>query len=105
MKVKTRITNRTNSFWIRKYKNVGLQPIDNIIKDRNEHGKFEGFTDFCERVEGEAVNKKCVESLIKAGAFDEFSRNKSNIIASFEAIMDLAQSYNKKGMKWSSINV
>ena len=85
-------------FGLGSIKNVGLQPIDNIIKDRNEHGKFEGFTDFCERVEGEAVNKKCVESLIKAGAFDEFPETRATLLASFEAIMDLAQSYNKKGM-------
>ena len=85
-------------FGLGSIKNVGLQPIDNIIKDRNEHGKFEGFTDFCERVEGEAVNKKCVESLIKAGTFDEFSETRATLLASFEAIMDLAQSYNKKGM-------
>ena len=85
-------------FGLGSIKNVGLQPIDNIIKDRNEHGKFEGFTDFCERVEGEAVNKKCVESLIKAGTFDEFPETRATLLASFEAIMDLAQSYNKKGM-------
>ena len=85
-------------FGLGSIKNVGLQPIDNIIKDRNEHGKFEGFTDFCERVEGEAVNKKCVESLIKAGTFDEFPETRATLLASFESIMDLAQSYNKKGM-------
>ena len=85
-------------FGLGSIKNVGLQPIDNIIKDRTEHGKFEGFTDFCERVEGEAVNKKCVESLIKAGTFDEFPETRATLLASFEAIMDLTQSYNKKGM-------
>ena len=85
-------------FGLGSIKNVGLQPIDNIIKDRNEHGKFERFTDFCERVEGEAVNKKCVESLIKAGTFDEFPETRATLLASFESIMDMAQSYNKKGM-------
>ena len=85
-------------FGLGSIKNVGLQPIDNIIKDRKEHGRFEGFTDFCERVEGEAVNKKCVESLIKAGTFDEFPETRATLLASYEAIMDMAQSYNKKGM-------
>jgi len=39
-----------------------------------------------------------VESLIKAGTFDEFPETRATLLASFEAIMDLAQSYNKKGM-------
>lgn len=37
-----------------------------------------------------------MESLIKAGAFDEFPETRATLLASFEAIMDLAQSYNKK---------
>ena len=39
-----------------------------------------------------------MESLIKAGTFDEFPETRATLLASFEAIMDLAQSYNKKGM-------
>ena len=85
-------------FGLGSIKNVGIQPVDNIIKDRNEHGKFTSFTDFCERMSGEAVNKKCIESLIKAGTFAEFPETRATLLASFENIIDTIQSYNKKGM-------
>ncbi len=85
-------------FGLGSIKNVGIQPVENIIKERNENGKFKSFTDFCERMAGEAVNKKCVESLIKAGTFVEFPETRATLLASFETIIDTIQSYNKKGM-------
>ena len=85
-------------FGLGSIKNVGIQPVDNIINDRNEHGEFKSFTDFCERMAGEAVNKKCIESLIKAGTFTEFSETRATLLASFETIIDTIQIYNKKGM-------
>ena len=45
---------------------------NNIVKERKANGPYKSFTDFCERIADESVNKKCVESLIKAGAFDSF---------------------------------
>ena len=47
---------------------------------------------------GESVNKKCVESLIKAGTFTEFPETRATLLASFETIIDTIQSYNKKGI-------
>ena len=85
-------------FGLGSVKNVGLQPVENIIKDRDANGLFTSFTDFCERMAGESVNKKCVESLIKAGTFSEFPETRATLIASFETIIDTIQSYNKKGM-------
>ena len=85
-------------FGLGSIKNVGIQPVDNIINDRNEHGEFKSFTDFCERMAGEAVNKKCIESLIKAGTFTGFSETRATLLASFETIIDTIQTYNKKGM-------
>ena len=85
-------------FGLGSIKNVGIQPVDNIINDRNEHGEFKSFTDFCERMAGEAVNKKCIESLIKAGTFTEFPETRATLLASFETIIDTIQTYNKKGM-------
>ena len=85
-------------FGLGSIKNVGLQPISSIINERNENGKFKDFADFCERMSGEAVNKKCIESLIKAGTFDEFKENRATLLASFENIIDIIQSDNKKGI-------
>ena len=84
-------------FGLGSIKNVGTVPVHNIVKEREENGPYESFTDFCERIAEEAVNKKCVESLIKAGAFDEFEQTRSTLLASFENIIDVIQSGKKKG--------
>ena len=85
-------------FGLGSIKNVGTVPVDNIVKERTEHGEYKNFVDFCERIADEAVNKKCIESLIKAGAFDEFEQTRSTLLASFEGIIDAIQSGKKKGM-------
>ena len=85
-------------FGLGSIKNVGLQPVNNIIAERDANGPFKSFTDFCEKVSGEAVNKKCIESLIKAGTFSEFPETRATLLASFELITDTIQSYYKKGM-------
>ena len=84
-------------FGLGSIKNVGTVPVDNIVKERKANGPYKSFTDFCERIADEAVNKKCVESLIKAGAFDEFEQTRSTLLASFENIIDTIQSSKKKG--------
>ena len=86
-------------FGLGSIKNVGTAPVNSIVKERNENGEYKSFTDFCERIADEAVNKKCVESLIKAGVFDEFEQTRSTLLASFETIIDTIQSGKKKGFK------
>lgn len=80
-------------------KNVGIQPVNNIVKERKNNGEYKSFTDFCERIADEAVNKKCIESLIKAGAFDELGQTRATLLASFETILDTINNSNKKAMK------
>ena len=94
----TKFTAKNSSirFGLGSIKNVGLAAVDSIVKEREENGKYKDFTDFCERIYGEAVNKKCIESLIKAGAFDNLGKTRSTLIASFENIIDtIADSNNK----------
>ena len=76
-------------------KNVGVAVIDAIVRERELNGPYESFTSFCERVKNESVNKKCIESLIKAGAFDEFGKNRATLLASFETIIDTINNENK----------
>ena len=83
-------------FGLGSIKNVGTVPVDNIVKERKQNGPYKSFTDFCERIADEAVNKKCIESLIKAGAFDEFEQTRSTLLASFENIVDNIQASRKK---------
>ncbi len=85
-------------FGLGSIKNVGTVPVNSIVKERRENGPYKSFTDFCERIAEEAVNKKCIESLIKAGAFDEFEQTRSTLLASFEGIIDAIQSSKKRGL-------
>ena len=86
-------------FGLGSIKNVGVSVVDTIVANREEKGKFENFANFCERMEGETVNKKCIESLIKSGAFDEFEQTRSTLMASFESILDSISGSQKKNFK------
>ena len=86
-------------FGLGSIKNVGAVPVENIVTEREENGEYKSFTDFCERIAETQVNKRCVESLIKAGVFDEFEQTRATLLASFEAIMDTIQSGKKKGFE------
>ncbi len=93
------VDNKKIRFGLGSIKNVGVSAIDAIVKEREKNGKFESFTNFCERIQDEAVNKKCVESLIKAGAFDDFAQNRKTLLASFENIIDTINDSAKKMLK------
>lgn len=83
-------------FGLGSVKNVGIAAVNAIVKEREENGDYESFTDFCERMKNEAVNKKCIESLIRAGAFDQFEQTRATLLASFESILDTIQDTNRK---------
>lgn len=93
------VDNEKIRFGLGNVKNVGVAAVDAIVKQREEKGEYKGFIDFCERVQQENVNKKCIESLIKAGAFDEFGDNRSTLLASFEDIIDAINDDNRKNIK------
>ena len=86
-------------FGLGSVKNVGTAVVDNIVRERKQNGEFKSFTDFCERMSGESVNRKCIESLIKAGAFDEFEQTRSTLLASFEGIIDTINDTSRKTMQ------
>lgn len=94
----TKFTATDNSvrFGLGSIKNVGLAAVDAIVKERENGGQFKDFTDFAERIYGEAVNKKCIESLIRAGAFDNMGKTRCTLIASYEQIIDTIADSQKK---------
>ncbi len=77
-------------FGLGSIKNVGLA-IRNVIIEREKNGPYVSFVDFCERVQDYGVNKKCIESLIKAGVFDQFEQTRRTLLESFEGIIDTIQ--------------
>lgn len=77
-------------------KNVGLGVINNIVGERTENGDFKSFEDFICRCIGFGINKRLVESLILAGAFDCFGVNRRTIMAVYADYMDRISESNKK---------
>ena len=63
-------------------KGTGQQAIDAIVRAREEGGAFKSLYDFCVRVDRTRINKRTVEALIKAGAFDSLQLNRASLIAS-----------------------
>ncbi len=86
-------------FGLGSIKNVGIAPVETIVEERCKNGDFKGFIDFCERTIEKGVNKKCLESLIKAGVFAEFEQTRATLLASFEQIAESIQSSKKKGLE------
>ncbi len=93
------VTDNKIRFGLGSVKNVGIPAIDSIVEEREKNGKFKNFIDFCERIRDCGINKRCIECLIKAGAFDEFGKTRSTLLASFESIIDNIYSENKNKMK------
>ena len=77
-------------------KNVGLGVINEIVAEREKHGDFKSFEDFINRAISLGINKRLVESLILAGAFDMFGRNRRSIMSVYADYMDRVAAANKK---------
>jgi DNA polymerase-3 subunit alpha len=74
-------------------KGVGRQAMEHVIAMREAEGPFAGIADFARRVDTRLVNKRALESLVRAGAFDSLSRNRRQLVESSEAILgDAARS-------------
>ena len=69
-------------------KNIGRGFIQKVVKEREKGGLFTGFQDFCQRMYGMDINKRAVENLIRAGAFDSFGVFRSQLIAISEKLLD-----------------
>ena len=76
-------------------KNVGFEAISNIVKERENNGKFKSFVDFMNRVSIKDVNKLQLEGLTKAGAFDEFDEDRSKIFNSIPKIIQQIKKVNE----------
>ena len=79
-------------------KNVGVNVVENIAKSRDEKGRFTSLMDFCNKIDLSIVNKRSVESLIKAGTFDSLKVYRSQLLSVFEKIMDGVYSQRKKNI-------
>ncbi|OGB94168.1 MAG: DNA polymerase III subunit alpha, partial [Burkholderiales bacterium RIFCSPLOWO2_12_FULL_67_210] len=93
------ITDKSIRYGLGAIKGTGQQAIDAIVAAREgrgegpsggESGPFKSLFDFCRRVDRTRLNKRTVEALIKAGAFDSLHRNRAEVLASVERAFDFA---------------
>ena len=72
-------------------KGTGLAAIEVILEDRNTNGPYQSLFEFCARLDLRKVNRKVIESLIRAGAFDELEKNRASLLASINQAISLAE--------------
>lgn len=82
-------------FGLAAIKNVGTQAVENIVKTR-EDKPFESLLDFCRRVDLRVCNKRVIESLIQAGAFDTLPGHRSQLIAMLDETVEAAVKWRKE---------
>jgi DNA polymerase-3 subunit alpha len=75
-------------FGLSAVKNVGLNMTMEIVSERERNGKFKSVIDFFERMQDSQLNKKAVESLIKAGAFSSFGVRRSQLLSVYDKLME-----------------
>ncbi len=77
-------------------RNVGEGVVALIVSARVEGGPFTDFYDFCDRVDPMALNKRTIESLVKAGGFDSMGHPRQGLVLVFEQIVDRAVTRRKE---------
>jgi DNA polymerase III subunit alpha len=78
-------------FGLRAIKNVGENTVKGILEVRESLGGFRGFFQFCESVDSRLLNKRVLESLIRAGALDGLGANRAQMIAAIDSAMERSQ--------------
>ncbi len=79
-------------FGLSAVRNVGEGIVERIVAERDANGPFAGFDDFVGRVDPTVLNKRAIESLIKAGAFDALGHPRKGLRSVFEQMVDIALS-------------
>ncbi len=76
-------------------KNVGEAAMQALVNERNANGEYKSISEMLDRLPAGTINKKMMECLIKAGAFDCFGHTRAALAASYESIM-LVSMHDKK---------
>ncbi len=82
---------RTMRYGLGAVKGTGQGAVEEIIRIRNEGGPFSSLFDFCRRVDRHTVNRRCIEALIRAGAFDTIEENRAALLATVGNAIEAAE--------------
>lgn len=92
------VENKSIRFGLAAVKNVGVNVLNNIIKERENSGEFKDFNEFCKRLDSKDLNKRIIESLIKCGAFDEMGENRASLLLGYEKLLESISMDRKKNL-------
>ena len=92
------VKHNTIRFGLAAIKNVGFNVVESLVKARKEKGNFKSLMDFCNKIDLATINKRAIESLIKAGAFDEFKIFRSKLLSVYERIIEGIVSQKKRNI-------
>ncbi len=81
----------TIRFGLAAIKGIGQSAVSSIIEARNSGGAFTSVFDFTERVDSRAVNKRTLEGLIRAGAFDSVTKSRARLFAAIDSAIESGQ--------------
>lgn len=81
------VSNGKIRFGLSAVKNVGKNTIQVLVKERHKAGAFRGLSDFINRLEGRDINKRSIESLVKAGAFDSLGGKRAQYMSVYAPIL------------------
>jgi len=83
-------------FGLSAVRNVGEGLVGLIVSEREANGAFTDFYDFCDRVDLTVLNKRTIESLIKAGGFDSMGHPRQGLLMAYEEILDTTVARRRK---------
>lgn len=87
---------KTIRFGLAGIKNVGEALVESLVSERENHGPYASFEDFCRRVDLSLLNSRSLECLIKVGAFDSLGHRRSQLLDAAEACIAMAQHRQKE---------
>ncbi|MFQ9872385.1 MAG: DNA polymerase III subunit alpha, partial [Oscillospiraceae bacterium] len=93
------VANGKIRFGLLAVKNLGQGIIQAILSQRQQNGPFHSFYEFCERLCGQDLNKRTVESLIKCGALDGVNENRRQMLLNFETILTGIETTRKNNLE------
>ncbi len=90
------VDGETIRFGLGAIKNLGQKAIETIVASREEHGAYGSLVDFCRRLDLQLVNRRVVESLVKAGAFDSLARPRAQLMGVLDAAFEAGQRHQRE---------
>lgn len=86
-------------FGLSAIKNVGRGFMKQVVQERTRGGRYRSFQDFCDRLSGNDLNRRALESLIKAGAFDSMGANRRQLLQIHSRVLDAASASRRRNLE------